>query len=157
MQTALVTADLGPVSLLAPAQPPRHVRATHGRLWQWIGEGTELISLSVAVRETRLGTPTGVRHHLTWEVDQVRSGMDAEPDEPRVADVLIQVEGAVGGAAADVAGRTNGMEVHDRLIVTTEGRHMHVVRILVPDNDAGRELSETVTSSLRVGAWSMAQ
>jgi hypothetical protein len=155
VQTTLTRQQLGPVSLAAPGDAPRRVRATHGHLWQWIGDGEELISLSVAVRETRLGTSTGVRHHLSWEVDQVRSGMDPEPGTSSVARVLIDVDGATGAAAADVVGRVRGVEVRNRIIVTTDGQHMHVVRALVPDSEEGRELSEAVTTALQVHEWSM--
>lgn len=155
MQTTLRGQDLGPLSLVAPTGAPRHLRGAHGDMWQWVGDGEELISLSVAVRESQLGTPTGVRHHLSWEVRQARAGLDPEPVASSVARVLIDVEGAVGAAAADVLGRVRGFDVHDRIIVMTDGAHMHVVRALVPDTPEGRELTERVTASLQVREWSM--
>jgi hypothetical protein len=155
VQTTLLRQNLGPVSLVAPQDAPRHVRAAHGHMWQWVGDGEELISLSIAARESRLGTPTGVRHHLSWEVRQVRSDLDPQHDAPSVTRVLVDVDGAVGASAADVLGRVRGVEVHDRIIVMTDGAHMHVVRALVPDTPEGRELSESVTSSLQLHEWSM--
>lgn len=154
MQTTLSRRHLGPVSLVAPDDAPRHVRAAHGHLWQWVGDGEELISLSVAVRDSRLGTPTGVRHHLTWEVRQASADLDPDP-AATVTRVLVDVDGAVGAAAADVRGRVRGLDVHDRIIVLSDGAHMHMVRTLVAATPEGRELSEQVTSALQVHEWSM--
>ena len=152
---ALTIADLGPVSLPAPVDPPRHVRAAHGHLWQWVGDGLDLYSLSVAVRTTRLGNQAGVRDHLAWEVDQISESLDGGAGQADRSDVLVLVDGATGSAAADVSGRRLGSAVRNRLIVTTDGRHMHVVRVLVPDHDTGRELAEAVTAALRVEPWTM--
>jgi hypothetical protein len=154
--TQLVTTDIGPVSLPSPTVAPRHVVADHGHLWQWIGDGEELVSLSVAVRTTRLGTPTGVKHHLAWEVDEVSSAMDAV-DAASDRDVMVMVDGATGSAAADVDGPMRGADVRNRIIVTTDGHHMHVVRALVRDTRGGRELAEAVTAGLRVRSWSMSE
>lgn len=155
MTTALIRADIGPVSLLAPEEMTRHVVATHGHLWQWTGDGEELYSLSVAVRETRLGTPTGVRHHLNWEVDQVLEGLAPAPVERTVRSVPTLVDGSLGAAATDVTGETHGAQVRHRVLVSTEGEHMHVIRVVVPDTEEGRELADRITASVRVLAWSM--
>jgi hypothetical protein len=154
VQTTLMRKHLGPVSLVALGETPRHVRATHGHLWQWIGDGEELISLTVAVRETKLGSPTGVRHHLDWEARQVLAGMDPDVSSSS-SSVLVDVPGATGAAAADVPGRVRGVDVRNRIIVTTDGQYMHVIRALVPDTDAGRDVAESVTTALQVHEWSM--
>jgi hypothetical protein len=154
VQTTLVRQHLGPVSLVAPGGSPRHVEAEHGHLWQWVGDGEELISLSVAVRSTRLGTPTGVRHHLAWEVRQVQSALDPGSSAGH-SDVLVDVTGAVGSVAADVSGRERGVEVHNRIIVTTDGQHMHVIRALVTSTSEGRQLCDEVTDALEIHEWSM--
>ncbi len=155
MPTPLDTADLGPVSLLAPEESPRHVVATYGHLWQWVGDGADLFTLAVAVRHTRLGTPTGARHHLTWELEQLRPGPGPTSDVPVETDVMVHVDGATGAAAADLVGEVRGNAVRQRVVVTTEGVHMHVVRVVVPDTDDGAQLLEQVTSSLHVHSWSM--
>ncbi|KQT93461.1 hypothetical protein ASG49_00035 [Marmoricola sp. Leaf446] len=154
MGTLLLRTDLGPVSLLAPDTAPRHVRATYGHLWQWTGDGSDLFSLSVAARETRLGTATGARHHLNHELTQLRPGPEPGSDTLRETHVGVFVEGAAA-SAADQFGEVRGNLVHQRVVVTTDGELMHVVRILVPDDEAGAELVERVTRSLRVRPWSL--
>ena len=154
MPTPLTHTDLGPVSLLAPRELTRDVQATHGHLWQWTGDGEELYTLSVAVRETRLGTPTGVRHHLTWEIDQLPGRDTPRQDGGALVPLAAAVDGSLGTAAADLTDQDHGVPVRHRVVVTTDGDHMHVVRVVVPDTDAGRELAERVSSSLRVQSWS---
>lgn len=154
MGTLLLRTDLGPVSLFAPDTAPRHVRATYGHLWQWTGDGADLFSLSVAARETRLGTATGARHHLNHELTQLRPGPAAGSETLLQTDLNVFVEGAAA-AAADQFGEVRGNLVHQRVVVSTDGDLMHVVRILVPDGEAGLELVERVTRSLRVRSWSL--
>lgn len=156
MEAELIDIALGPVSLTAPGPATRLVRADHGYLWQWIGDGEEYFSLSVAVRGTRLGTIDGVRDHLDWEVRQVEKSLTRPQSRaPSTRPVLVMVDGAASSAAADVDGEIAGRAVHNRVVVTTDGEHMHVVRALVPDHAAGRELSETMTSTLEVLSWAM--
>ncbi len=165
MRTHLTSTDLGPVVLDAPASPPRHVRATHGHLWQWVGDGAELYTLSVAARPTGLGTRAGVRDHLRWELDALRPERgDPSPEaapateaarSSEAAEVMVMVEGAVGAAGADVLARMGGQDVLHRVVVATDGEVMQVVRVLVPDRPEGRELCERVTSSLGVRPWTV--
>ncbi len=154
MSTLLFRTDLGPVSLLAPETGTRHVRATYGHLWQWTGDGTDLFSLSVAARATRLGTAAGARDHLRAELQQLRLGPAPGAESPVETDVAIFVEGAAA-SAADQAGEVRGNLVHHRVVVTTDGELMHVTRILVPDHKAGHELLDRVSRSLRVRPWSI--
>ena len=129
--------------------------ATHGHLWQWVGDGADLFTLAVAVRRTQLGTPTGARHHLRWELDQLRPGPAPVSDAPVETDVMVHIDGATGAAAADLDGEVRGTAVRQRVLVTTDGDHMHIVRVLVPDTNSGAELIERVTSSLSIQPWSM--
>lgn len=143
------------MTLPVPAVEPSHFTGRHGEMWQWLGNGRELISLSVAVRETRLGTLRGVADHLNWEVERIREQFDAGTDA-RVHDgVPLHVEGAVGSAAADVDGTQRTVEVRNRLVVTTDGAHMHVVQVMVRDHAAGRELASEISSRLVVEPWIM--
>jgi hypothetical protein len=50
-----------------------------------------------------------------------------------------------------------GADLRLRIIVPTDGDHMHVVRVLVRDTRGGRELAEAVTTGLRVRSWSMSE
>lgn len=76
-------------------------------------------------------------------------------DTPTETDVMVHIDGATGAAAADLAGEVRGTAVRQRVLVTTDGDHIHVVRVLVPDTDGGAVLLERVTSSLHVQPWSM--
>ncbi|WP_030483290.1 hypothetical protein [Nocardioides aequoreus] len=149
---ALETTDLGPMELLAPDEPPHALRGTHGRMWQWIGDGSELFTLAVAVRETRLGNAHGTRDHLAWELRQLQPQGPDGADAPEVRDVAVLVPGATAAAAADVSGEVRGHAVRHRVVVSTDGEVMHVVRVVVPDNPVGGELADRVSSSLKVRA-----
>lgn len=154
MSTLLLRNDLGPVSLLAPEAGMRHVRATYGHLWQWTGDGSDLFTLSVAARSTRLGTAAGARDHLRAELKQLRPGPAPGAESPTETDLALFVEGAAA-SAADQVGEVRGNLVHQRVVVTTDGELMHVTRILVPDHEAGQELLDRITRSLRVRPWSI--
>lgn len=144
---------LGPVSLRAPGIKPRQVEGRSGHLWQWTGDGSPLLTLLVAVRETRLRTATAAERTLGSEIERVRDGYD--PDTAvqvrHVRDV--QVEGAVASAAATVAGVLDGMAVRNGLVVTTDGPHVHLVRLAVADTDEGKALLGHVLDDLHVHDW----
>ncbi len=146
----LETTDLGPIVLLAPEEPPRHVRGTHGQMWQWVGDGSELFTLAVAVRETRLGNAQGTRDHLAWEVRQLQPAPAPGEEAPRVSDVSVVVDGAAAAAAADVRGEVGGQQVRHRVVVSTDGQVMHVIRLVVPDSTQGRELADRVSAGVTV-------
>ncbi|QIX26346.1 hypothetical protein ncot_06830 [Nocardioides sp. JQ2195] len=143
------------MTLPVPAVAPSHFSGRHGEMWQWLGDGRELISLSLAVRETRLGTPQGVADHLSWEIDRIRKQLDAGADSRVHAGVDVRVRGAVGSAAADVDGTQRSLEVRNRLVVTTDGAHMHLVQVMVRDHEAGRELASEISSGLVVEPWNL--
>lgn len=163
MTTTFDEIELGPVTMDAPTSPVRHVRATYGHLWQWTGDGEDLFSLSVAVRGTRLGNAQGVRDHLHHELLQMRvaplevSRHRSSLDDPHAAAgasaVDVWVEGAVGVEAAEMTGEIAGNRVRERVVVTTDGHLMHVVRVFVPDSPAGDEVLARISSSLRLRPW----
>ncbi len=155
MLTRLIRTRLGPVTLDAPEFPPRQFDGAHGHLWQWVGDGGELISLSVAVRKSRLLTEDGVRGHLLWEVREVQHDLDPSP-ESQVAYLPADVSGADASAAATVDGARDGHPVRSHLVVTTDGaRHQFVIHALVPDNHLGREMSGAVTTGIQIYPWTM--
>lgn len=155
MLTRLIRTQLGPVTLNAPEFPPRQLHGTHGHLWQWVGDGGELISLSVAVRESRLVSEAGIRGHLTWEVREVKDTLDPSR-ETNVAHVPADVSGADASAAATVDGVRDGHAVRSFLVVTTDGaRNQFVIHALVPDNAHGREMATAVTTGIQIYPWTM--
>ncbi len=155
MFTTLAETELGPMTLTAPEFPPRQFDGEKGHLWQWEGDGGELISLTVAVRESLLVTERGVRDHLTWEVGQLKENLDAGSDT-QVAHRPVEVAGADASAAALVDGYREGHAVRSQLVVTTDGaRYMYVVHALVPDHAQGWEMADVVTSGIRIYPWTM--
>lgn len=155
MLTRLIRTQLGPVTLTAPEFPPRQFNGTHGHLWQWVGDGGEFISLSVAGRESRLVSEAGIRGHLTWEVREVEGTLDPGCDI-QVNPVPADVSGADVSAAATVDGLRDGRDVRSHLVVTTDGaRHQFVIHALVPDSPHGRELAAAVTTGIQIYPWTM--
>lgn len=160
MSTTFADTDLGPMSLAAPTTPARSIRATYGHLWQWTGDGEDLFSLSVAVRGTRLGNSQGVRDHLHHELLQMRVAPLARstthsslenPQEAAAADrVDVWIDGATGAEAAEMTGVVAGNRVRERVVVATDGRLMHVVRVYVPDTPGGDDVLSKVTGSLQL-------
>lgn len=155
MLTRLVRTELGPVTLDAPEFPPRQLNGEHGHLWQWVGDGGELISLSVAVRESRLVTERGVRGHLSWEMREVENDLDAD-QESRASYHPVDVSGADAAAAATVDGMREGHAVRSHLVVTSDGdRYQYVIHALVPDNHRGREMAAALTTAISIYPWTM--
>ncbi len=145
--------DLGPLSVRAPAREPRQFEGRFGHLWQWVGDGEPLLTLVVAVRETRLSTGAAAERTLTTETGRVRDSFDADTEVHvrRVRDM--QVDGARGAAAATVTGVLDGLAVRNGLIVTTDGTHVHVVRLAVADTDEGKALLGHVLDDVHVHDW----
>lgn len=155
MLTRLIRTELGPMTLDAPEFPPRQATGEHGHLWQWVGDGGELVSLSVAVRQSRLVSERGVRDHLNWEVRELAETLDAD-HESRVSFLAADVSGAPASAAATVDGMREGHALRSHLVVTTDGaRHQYVIHALVPDNRHGREMSTALTTAIMIYPWTM--
>ena len=155
MMTRLIRTELGPVTLDAPEFPPRQFTGTNGHLWQWVADGEELISLSVAVRESRLVTESGVKGHLAWEVREAADGFDAD-HESDISHPPADVSGGDASAAATVDGLRQGHPVRSHLVVTTDGaRYQYVIHALVPDNAHGREMAAAVTTAIHVHPWTL--
>ncbi len=153
MMTRLIRTELGPVTLDAPEFPPRQFTGTNGHLWQWVGDGGELISLSVAVRESRLVTEAGIKGHLDWEVREVADVFDAD-HESSISHLPTDVSGADASAAATIDGLREGHPVRSHLVVTTDGaRYQYVIHALVPDSPHGREMASAVTTNIHVHSW----
>lgn len=153
MLTRLIRTELGPVTLDAPEFPPRQFTGSHGHLWQWVGDGAELISLSVAVRESRLVTDNGVKGHLAWEVREVADVFDGD-HESAISYLPADVSGGDASAAATVDGLREGHPVRSHLVVTTDGTHyQYVIHALVPDSADGRDVAAAVTTGIHVHPW----
>lgn len=143
---------LGPVTLVAPRSEPRQIEGRHGHLWQWIGQpGSALLNLTVAVRETQVGTATGVRHALNRFVTDAQDRLDRVHSVDR--DLLIAVEDAKGTAAAVVVGTLGALQVRVGLVVTTDGEWMHRIDATVMDSDDGAEMLGAIMRDVRIFPW----
>lgn len=148
-----VEARLGPLTLPAPDLEPRQFEAAHGHLWQWVGAGEPLLSLSAGVRRTQIGDARGVDGHLDWEVDQAVALLDPETATPAELEVRV-VPGARAAASAVLGGRRDGMHVRTGLLVTTDGSYMHVVRVVADAGHVqGPGIVQRVLDDVRVHRW----
>lgn len=144
---------VGPVQLQAPHIEVRHTRGTHGDMWQWIGDGANLISLIVAVRRTRLGSATGVKHHLQAEMDRLERGLDIEHGSEHHTIDARPVPGASAEAAGVVSGVRDGVKTRDTVVVTTDHTYMHLIHIMTPNTTRGISVAEAISSSVEIFPW----
>lgn len=147
---------LGPVNVLAPPVLPRQIDATHGHLWQWLGDAEPLMNLSVAVRTTQMGTSTGVAHRLNVETAQARELLGGREHSSEPENAFVAVEGCSAmPAAATLHGMRDGLPVLVGIVVTTDGALMHVTQVAAVDTAPGRELVDTVMNSIQVNEWEL--
>lgn len=133
---------LSRITVSGPESDLRMFDGKHGRMWQWIGDGRELISLAVSVRrDTQLNTDFGVRGHLVWELDRLHG---SGPAEDREADV----PGAAHAAAGTVDALKEGIRTHNEVLVATDRHDMYVVHAMVTDSAQGRALAQRVLASV---------
>lgn len=149
----LVPVAVGGVVVAAPVEVPRHVPGGAGDLWEWTGDGEDLLALLVATRRSAVPDAHGVAGHLTREVRQVEADLAEPRREPveavfgdAVADAMVVVGAATVG---EDLGRDAAIPVRHALAVATDGRtHLHLVHLVTRDDDAGRELERRILDSL---------
>lgn len=134
----------------APQTPPRRFEGEHGTMWQWVGDGRELISWSVAARETRLGTARGSHDHLVAEIDRLIDHADAGTHPREQGPIDLEIEGAAGASYAVIDEVREGIATHNRVAVATDRRRMFVFHAMVTDTDQGRALAEEVLSDIEL-------
>lgn len=122
--------QIAALTVPAPLSPARTFDGLHGRLWQWVGDGQQLITLTVSVRdEARLASAWVVEGHLRWKLED----LSATAPEPQVG----VVPGAVASASGRVSVSRNGVPTHNGVVVATEGANLYVVHVVAVDSDAG--------------------
>lgn len=137
----------GPVSFPAPSEPPEVLTGVAGRLWRWTGNGTPLVTLQFAIRETVTPDADGVRGHLTREIDQATADLHT----PEVGEVDVTVAGAAAAAAAYVDGTYGRDPLRHAVLVCTDGADlMSFVHVLVVGAAGGPELAEEVIGAVSV-------
>lgn len=148
--SAPMRVDLGSVALAAPRGPRTYTRGTYGEMWQWIGNGSSLISLVVAVRPGAQESVDGVRHRLLAETDRIGASLqrpaDGEPPRPE----LVVVPGAAAAFKVPVDGSREGVRLHNAVLVASDSSATYLVHASVPDTVTGRRLASSLLSSLQL-------
>lgn len=151
----LVPVAVGGVVVAAPVDVPRHVPGRAGDLWEWTGDGEDLLTLVVATRRSSVPDAHGVAGHLTREVRQVEADL-ADPrreavDRPVFGDAVAEATVVVGTATVgeDLGGLDGDVAVRHALAVATDAHaHLHLVHLVTRDEDAGRALEHRILDSL---------
>jgi hypothetical protein len=137
---ALTEGECGALRLPVPAGEPKFIVGTHGQVLQWVGDGRTLIALTVTVRrQTRMTSPFALRNHLSWELDRLAERMEGElrREEPGIDSESSTPVGTIDG-------HREGLDTHNRVLVSTDGQDMYIVHVMVTDTDAGRALAGEV-------------
>lgn len=142
--------DLGRMALEAPAWLPTHTVGTHGEMWQWIGDGNNLVSLIVAVRPGEQESVGGLRNRLFAEVDRVRARLRPTAGGKLIRPEMVDVGGAFAAFSMSVSGTREGMELHNDLLIATDRVDMYLVHAAVPGTESGRRLASSLLSSVRL-------
>lgn len=134
----------------APAGPHRHVQGTNGEMWQWVGDGSDLVTYILAARRQRHRTATAVRHLLNSEMARVTEEYDSAWPA-RTGDVQIAyVPGSRAAFRSTADGVRCGIQLHDSVLIASDAEGLYMSHIVVPDTDSNRDLAEAVTSSLKI-------
>lgn len=147
---------LGPMQMGVPqVDAISHVRGVYGELWQMLGDGRELVCITVSTKQTPMGTADGLRDHLDWEAQHQASGSRWVDPRRVVPDLrsaeVVHVPGAVHAAKVSVRRVCQGIPVYSIFVGTSDGPWMHVVHLAMRDTDAGRRLGATISASVRYG------
>lgn len=147
MNAVLQERQAGQIRFPTLPGPPEVVTGVAGRLWRWTGDGSPLVTVQVATRETNVPDADGVRGHLTREIGQAK----AELEEVEVSDHEVTVPGAGAAAAAYVDGTSGVAPLRHGLLVCTDGAEfMHAIHVLVVRITAGLELVEEIFSAVSI-------
>jgi len=143
----LVTTDLGPLTLDAPASPVRAIDHATGRMWQWQGDGSALLSVTAAVRPTRVPDrhgADGILREFLWDITTSLLDFEQVP-------LALRAPGAPILSSALVTGTRGRVPERHVVGVATDvvGRAM-LVQVAVRDDDDAQAFTEDVVRSLVV-------
>lgn len=142
--------DLGPVRLLAPDRPPRYTRGTLGEMWQWIGDGENLISLILAARSDSAESAVGVRHRLLAEVQRIGGSLTRSPDAGLASTERAYIPGSSASFIAHVDGVREGILLHNAVVMAAARETSYLLHLAATATPAGRELASRMSLSLRL-------
>lgn len=141
----LTTVAVGPLAIDLPDLPARSIEQDAGELWQWLGDGSALLSVTVAVRPTRIPNQLGaagmLREYL-WEITPTLLDFATRSLE-------VAVPGARHVAVAVATGSRGGVPERHVVAVANDGQDTAaLVRVAVRDDDAAQGLAEAIVGSV---------
>lgn len=144
--------DVGPAALAAPLGKASHTLGTFGEMWLWTGDGVGLFSLVLVARYDGEASGMGARHRLLSEVERIRKPLLGGSEGEAVRAEIAVVPGATAAFVAHVDGIREGVPVHNLVLVATTPDRMHLLHVLTPDTETGRDQALSMASSLRLAS-----
>lgn len=143
----LQTVNVDSVQTRAPRSPCHHVTGSNGEMWQWYGDGRDLITRIVAVRRPCMASATAVRHLLIAEMRRISDEFDDAPTDTEVS--VSHVRGSRAAFHATSSGITSGIRLHNDVLMATDGSSLYLSRVVSPDTADGRGLAEAMNSNIQ--------
>ena len=140
--------DLGPVRLLAPDRPLRYTRGTLGEMWQWVGDGENLISLILAARSGPTESAVGVQHRLLAEVQRIGGSLVRSPGAGLASTERAYIPGSSASFVAHVDGVREGILLHNAVVMAAAPETSYRLHVVATGTQAGRELASRMSLSL---------
>lgn len=142
--------EVDAVRIDAPASPCHHIVGTNGEMWQWYGDGTGLITSIVAVRRQCTPSATAVHHLLNAEVDRISCEFDRYQNESGPNVSIAYVPGSRAAFQTTLSGPRSGIQMHDNVLMASDGSSLYLSRIVVTDTSDGRDLAATMNSTVKI-------
>lgn len=141
----LHTVNIHSVQTSVPRSPCHHVTGSHGEMWQWYGDGRDLITRIIAVRRPYMASATAVRHLLISEMRRISDELEDDPIDTEAS--LSHVRGSRAAFHATSSGITSGIRLHNHVLMATDGYALYLSRVVSPDTADGRRVAEAMNSN----------
>lgn len=141
------TVNIGSVQVSSPRSPCHHVTGSHGEMWQWYGDGRDLITRIVVVRRPCMESATAVRHLLIAEMRRISDEFDDDPTDTEVS--VSHARGAPAAFRATSSGITSGIRLHNDVLMATDGSSLYLSRVVSPDTADGKGLAKAMNSNIQ--------
>jgi hypothetical protein len=116
-------------------------------MWQWHGDGRDLITRIVAVRRPFMASATAVRHLLIAEMRRISDEFDDDSTDTEVS--VSHVRGSRAAFHATTSGITNGTRLHNDVLMATDGSALYLSRVVSLDTADGRATAEAMNSNIQ--------